>query len=87
MANRAAVTTAATLDELLAHLEAAIPAEQQLLHEMRRQGRPRQIRVVVLGEAKRGKSSLINALVGRAVLPTGVIPCDDRGDRPPLRLR
>jgi len=30
--------------------------------------------LVVLGEFKRGKSTLINALLGRAVLPTGVIP-------------
>jgi ribosome biogenesis GTPase A len=30
--------------------------------------------LVVLGEFKRGKSTLINALLGRAVLPTGVVP-------------
>ncbi|HEY6296691.1 MAG TPA: dynamin family protein [Streptosporangiaceae bacterium] len=32
------------------------------------------LRVLVAGEAKRGKSTLINALVGRAVLPVGVTP-------------
>jgi small GTP-binding protein len=32
------------------------------------------LRVVVIGEAKRGKSSLINTLLGRQVLPTGVVP-------------
>ncbi|MGH3255385.1 MAG: dynamin family protein [Streptosporangiaceae bacterium] len=32
------------------------------------------LRVLVVGEAKRGKSTLINALLGRAVLPAGVIP-------------
>lgn len=31
-------------------------------------------RVLVVGEAKRGKSTLLNALLGRAVLPTGVLP-------------
>jgi len=31
-------------------------------------------RVLVVGEAKRGKSTLINALLGRPVLPTGVTP-------------
>ncbi len=32
------------------------------------------IRVLVAGEAKRGKSTVVNALLGRAVLPTGVTP-------------
>ncbi len=32
------------------------------------------LRVLVAGEAKRGKSTLINALIGRPVLPTGVTP-------------
>jgi GTP-binding protein EngB required for normal cell division len=32
------------------------------------------LRVLVAGEAKRGKSTLINALLGREVLPSGVTP-------------
>ncbi len=32
------------------------------------------LRVLVVGEAKRGKSTLVNALLGREVLPTGVTP-------------
>jgi predicted GTPase len=32
------------------------------------------LRVLVTGEAKRGKSTLINALLGRPVLPVGVTP-------------
>jgi GTP-binding protein EngB required for normal cell division len=32
------------------------------------------LRVLVVGEAKRGKSTLVNALLGREVLPAGVIP-------------
>lgn len=32
------------------------------------------LRVLVAGEAKRGKSTLVNALLGREVLPAGVIP-------------
>lgn len=32
------------------------------------------LRVLVAGEAKRGKSTLVNALLGRPALPTGVIP-------------
>ena len=32
------------------------------------------LRVLVAGEAKRGKSTLVNAMLGRPVLPTGVTP-------------
>ncbi len=32
------------------------------------------LRVLVVGEAKRGKSTLVNALLGRQVLPVGVTP-------------
>src|ERR1700691_4322038 len=32
------------------------------------------LRVLVVGEAKRGKSTLVNALLRREVLPTGVTP-------------
>ena len=32
------------------------------------------LRVLVVGEAKRGKSTLVNALLGREVLPVGVTP-------------
>jgi GTP-binding protein EngB required for normal cell division len=33
-----------------------------------------QFHIAVLGEFKRGKSTLVNALVGQAVLPSGVLP-------------
>jgi len=48
--------------------------------------------LVVLGEFKRGKSTLINALLGRNVLPTGVVPLTSvvttisAGDRDRLRV-
>ena len=48
--------------------------------------------LVVLGEFKRGKSTLINALLGRDVLPTGVVPLTSvvttisAGDRDRLRV-
>jgi GTP-binding protein EngB required for normal cell division len=32
------------------------------------------LRVLVAGEAKRGKSTLVNALLGREILPVGVVP-------------
>lgn len=42
--------------------------------ELRRRLALRRFRVLVVGEAKRGKSTLINALLARAVLPVGVVP-------------
>jgi len=48
-----------------------------LAGEARRAAEPLEageIRVVVLGQFKRGKSSVLNALLGRAILPTGVVP-------------
>ena len=35
---------------------------------------PARLRVLVAGEAKRGKSTLVNAFLGQAVLPVGVTP-------------
>ncbi|HEY1699941.1 MAG TPA: dynamin family protein [Trebonia sp.] len=51
------------------------------------------LRVLVAGEAKRGKSSLVNALLGRSVLPTGVTPLTAvattvrQGDDPRVSVR
>ncbi|HUA28739.1 MAG TPA: dynamin family protein [Streptosporangiaceae bacterium] len=36
--------------------------------------RAARLRVLVVGEAKRGKSTLVNALLGRQVLPVGITP-------------
>ncbi len=48
--------------------------EQQALGSLRARLTEQRLRVLVAGEAKRGKSTLVNALLGRAVLPTGVTP-------------
>jgi CrcB protein len=45
-----------------------------VLEELRRRLDAQVLRVLVAGEAKRGKSILLNALLGRDVLPTGVTP-------------
>ena len=37
------------------------------------------LRVAVVGQFKRGKSTLLNAIVGRAILPTGVVPMTSVG--------
>lgn len=61
-----------TLGELARSLEAErIGAEADALAERVGEGR---FYVACVGQFKRGKSTLLNALVGRPVLPTGVIP-------------
>ena len=67
--------TIQTLDELLS-LASGLLAEGAVrdLAAARARVAEDRFNLVVLGEFKRGKSTLINALLGRAVLPTGVIP-------------
>ena len=69
-ADRAAPLLAA-LDELSA---LADEDDQAALAAIRGRLEDSRLRVLVAGEAKRGKSTLINALLGRAVLPAGVTP-------------
>jgi GTP-binding protein EngB required for normal cell division len=61
----------AALDELAALGSAD---DRAALGALRGRLRERRLRVLVAGEAKRGKSTLVNALLGRAVLPAGVTP-------------
>ena len=67
--------TVGLLDELLS-LAAGVVADGVVrdLAAARARVAEDRFNLVVLGEFKRGKSTLINALVGRAVLPTGVLP-------------
>jgi GTP-binding protein EngB required for normal cell division len=48
--------------------------DRAALEELRGRLAERRLRVLVAGEAKRGKSTLVNALLGRVVLPVGVTP-------------
>jgi small GTP-binding protein len=63
------------LDELLS-LAKGVLAETPRRHLLAARSRVAEDRfnLVVLGEFKRGKSTLINSLLGREVLPTGVVP-------------
>ena len=49
-------------------------SDTAVLTALRERLRAARLRVLVVGEAKRGKSTLVNALLGREVLPTGVTP-------------
>jgi len=60
---------------LLAQLRILVPAgDVAAVDELVRRLDGRALRVLVAGEAKRGKSTLVNALLGRDLLPTGVVP-------------
>ena len=61
----------ALLDALHPHLDG--PRLEQVTTLERRLAANR-LRVLLVGEAKRGKSTLGNVLLGREVLPTGVVP-------------
>jgi len=63
------------LDELLSLADGLLP-QTPLRHLAAARARVAEDRfnLVVLGEFKRGKSTLINSLLGRNVLPTGVVP-------------
>ena len=65
-------------DPLLAALEelAALGSadDRAGLDALRGRLRDRRLRVLVAGEAKRGKSTLVNAMLSRPVLPAGVTP-------------
>ncbi len=63
---------AAALDEVLA-LPGELGARERLARERERLAAGR-LNVVVVGRFKRGKSTLLNALVGEPLLPMGVVP-------------
>lgn len=62
------------LPALLTDLVGLLPDQRDAIEELSRRLGEQRLRLLVVGEAKRGKSSLINALVGRSLLPVGVVP-------------
>jgi GTP-binding protein EngB required for normal cell division len=68
------------LADLLGHAEACLGGfsgaarNLAMIASLRGRLAAGQLQVAVLGQFKRGKSSFLNALLGAAVLPTGVIP-------------
>lgn len=63
------------VSSMLTQLRAIVPgADTDRIDELARRVDGQALRILVIGEAKRGKSTLVNALLGRPVLPTGVRP-------------
>lgn len=73
-------------------LDLGLEARAAHLAEVDARLRDSRFRLMVLGEFKRGKSTLVNALLGAHVLPTRVAPCTGmitvvrHGDPPSARL-
>lgn len=68
-------TRRAALEQVLDELSALSPEEHAAtLAALASRLRAGRLRVLIAGEAKRGKSTVVNALVGRPVLPSGVTP-------------
>ena len=63
------------LDEISKIFE-AVPLQslRPLVLKLREKLRTGEVRLAVLGQMKRGKSSLLNSLLGENILPTGVLP-------------
>jgi predicted GTPase len=88
---------AAATQELRAISRAAgrlgVPEIAQRCDELVERAEQEVFRVAVVGEFKRGKSTLINALLGQEVLPSDVLPCSATlnrvvyGLQPLVRLR
>jgi len=65
----------AALEQVLSELSALAPATDcERFTELADRPRGDRLRVLVAGEAKRGKSTVANALLGREVLPAGITP-------------
>ena len=63
------------LDEVLSVLDdLATQDDRERLAEHRQRVEARRLRVLIEGDAKHGKSTLVNQKFGRDVLPTGVAP-------------
>jgi GTP-binding protein EngB required for normal cell division len=68
-------TTDSTVEGLLGELAALLPASgRDRLTSARERLTAGRLRVLMAGESKRGKSTLLNALLEREVLPMGVLP-------------
>ena len=71
----------ASFDQLLTRAITSVPdpseAQERILdklRDLRKRFEEGRLRVAVLGQFKRGKSTLLNALLGAPLLPTGVTP-------------
>jgi predicted GTPase len=71
--HRLSAQTVEVVDELVARsADLELPAPSEVLLQLRDKLAEDSYRVLVVGEAKRGKSTLINALLGADVLPTDI---------------
>ena len=55
-------------------LELATPHEKELLEEVEKKLKENKFNLVVLGQFKRGKTTFVNAILGKRLLPSAVLP-------------
>ena len=66
--------TVATLARRMSALPGQPAAFAERARRLAERSDAQRFHVAVLGEFKRGKSKLVNALIGRRLLPSGVVP-------------
>ena len=66
--------TVASLARRMAELPDQSPAFVERARRLAERSEAQRYHIAVLGEFKRGKSTLVNALIGQPELPTGVVP-------------
>jgi len=71
---RSYVQAKASVAELLREVAHLYPWTSERIHDLMTRLSQDRFQLVVLGQFKRGKTSLMNAIVGQSLLPTGTIP-------------
>lgn len=71
---RSYVQAKASVAELLRDVDRLYPWTSERVHDLMTSLSQDRFQLVVLGQFKRGKTSLMNAIVGQPLLPTGTIP-------------
>lgn len=74
MTDVAAPALPAPVEALRQLVDVARPEDVPMLTELLRRLEDDRLRILVVGEAKRGKSTLVNALLDTTIMPTGVVP-------------
>ena len=62
------------IQDLFNHLSEEFTPEQKRIRELKNRLVSERFHLAVLGQFKRGKSTLLNALIGEELLPSAIVP-------------